>query len=545
MLASAGPLPGEVVFERIEIESEYKAEACAAADLNDDGRPDIIAGENWYGAPDWKPNRFRDIDTNVAGSGYADVRLDVPFDIDGDGQLDILTVRREKELGWLKNPGNEGQWEFFPVGFSPLTEGVVIADVLNDARPEFIVPFGDKGQGVSCWSAPPDPSGSWVLLPIGTQGGAAHGLGVGDMDRNGRPDILTQGGWYRSPGNAVAGGWAFSGMDRDQTHHPVVYDIDGDGDQDVAAGAPHDYGLWWWEQRTDDQARVSWRRHEIDKSLSQMHALVPADVDGDGDADLVSGKRYLAHGGNDPGVKDPALLVWYELIRSEGEVRFVRHTVDDDSGVGYVVTPTDIDKDGDIDIVTSNKKGVFLFRQKGEPRFAPLFNGEDLSNWEGDEEVWRVEHGAIIGETKTGLKHNNFLLSKESYGDFVLTLEVRLEPDTANSGIQFRSAPAGHGEVRGYQADIGKGWWGSIYEELGRGLLHDGYKERGARTVVPGQWNRYVLYAMGDELRVEINGTVCTAIRDTESARGIFALQVHSGGPTRVEFRNIRLRLLP
>jgi hypothetical protein len=268
-----------------------------------------------------------------------------------------------------------------------------------------------------------------------------------------------------------------------------------------------------------------------------------ADFDGDGDMDLLTGKRYHAHGGKDPGADEPALLVWFELQRTKDEMKFVKHVIDDDSGIGYTITPCDIDGDGDVDVVSANKKGVFLFVQEGSPTYLPLFNGKDLSNWTGDKEPWSVENGQIVGKSETGLKHNSFLASKEPYDDFVLVLEVKLVPDSANSGIQFRSEllDKGH-EVKGYQADIGRGWWGGIYEEHGRRLLNNGYKGLGEKAVIKNDWNDYVVYAVEDELRVEINGTLCTYLKDKASASGIIALQVHSGGPTEVRFRNIKLR---
>ena len=148
----------------------------------------------------------------------------------------------------------------------------------------------------------------------------------------------------------------------------------------------------------------------------------------------------------------------------------------------------------------------------------------------------------IVGRTETGIKRNNFLCTRDHYVNFVLTLDVKLVPDSANSGIQFRSTPREDGECVGYQADIGQQYWGSIYEEQARGMLHNGYKDRGERALLKEGWNHYVLYAVGDELRVEMNGTVCTAIRDAERKTGVIALQIHSGGPTDVRFRNIRLR---
>lgn len=535
-------LVAEVRFERRVIDGAFRAEACAAADINRDGLLDVVAGENWYEAPTFHPHRFR---TVAMVDGYADIRLDAPADINGDGWVDLITVRRERTLEWLENPrGREVEWTAHSIGESHDTEGVIVADINGDGRPDVVGPTDPAGAGVGWWDGASDPAGPWRRTIIGRAGGDAHGIGFGDMNRDGRVDILTRFGWYEQPANPHAPDWAFHHHNRGQTHRPVVYDFDGDGDQDFAASSPHNYGLWWWQQVSGDEGTTDYRRHLIDDTISQLHELVGVDMDGDGDRDLLTGKRYKAHHGRDPGSDDPALLAWYKLTRDGTSASFKRHIIDDDSGLGYVVTPVDIDRDGDIDVLTSNQKGVFLFERKGSPELPPLFNGKNLDNWIGDKELWTVQDGVIVGRTETGLKHNNFLVSREQYDNFVLTLDIKLEPDSANSGIQFRSTPRDDGEVEGYQADVGKGWWGSIYEELGRGLLHDGYKSRGQKAVVPEAWNHYVIYAVGSELRVEINGTVCTHLRDGARTTGHIALQIHSGGPTDVRFKNIVMRAI-
>jgi hypothetical protein len=123
-----------------------------------------------------------------------------------------------------------------------------------------------------------------------------------------------------------------------------------------------------------------------------------------------------------------------------------------------------------------------------------FFNGADLALWQGDESLWSVVDGEIVGHSATGLKTNAFLASDLILGDFRLVLEVKLVPDGGNSGIQFRSEPHPDGGVKGYQADIGAGWWGKLYEEHGRGILWD---KSGEPHVKPGDWNTYEIVAVG------------------------------------------------
>ncbi len=171
-----------------------------------------------------------------------------------------------------------------------------------------------------------------------------------------------------------------------------------------------------------------------------------------------------------------------------------------------------------------------------------FFNGRDLTGWKGNPELWTVQDGEIIGRTG-GLKNNEFLRSELAAGDFRLTLEVKLLKNEGNSGIQFRSEPLPDGEMKGYQADIGPGWWGKLYEESGRALLWD---KSGEAHVKNGEWNTYVVEAIGDQIRTSINGKPCVDLKDPAGAkRGIFALQLHSGGATEVRFRNLKLELNP
>ncbi len=172
-----------------------------------------------------------------------------------------------------------------------------------------------------------------------------------------------------------------------------------------------------------------------------------------------------------------------------------------------------------------------------------FFNQKDLAGWDGNPELWKVQDGVIIGKSTDGLKHNSFLTSQMQLDDFRLTLEVKLSPNSENSGIQFRSTPQTSGEVKGYQADIGKGWWGKLYEELGRGLLWD---KAGDVHVKPNAWNTYEILAQGHHIKTAINGQLCVDLEDPNGdLQGMIALQLHSGGPMEVRFRNLRLELAP
>jgi hypothetical protein len=175
--------------------------------------------------------------------------------------------------------------------------------------------------------------------------------------------------------------------------------------------------------------------------------------------------------------------------------------------------------------------------------FSRLFDGRTLAGWKGDPTVFSVEDGAIVGRT-AGLDHNAFLHNELELGDFRLVFEVQLEKDAGNSGIQLRSQPLDSGEMRGYQADIGPGWWGALYEEEGRGLLSPAPEATG--RINAGGWNTYEIVAVGSRILTAINGKRCVDLDDPAGARrGVLALQVHSGGATVVRVRNMKLELDP
>jgi putative heme-binding domain-containing protein len=173
---------------------------------------------------------------------------------------------------------------------------------------------------------------------------------------------------------------------------------------------------------------------------------------------------------------------------------------------------------------------------------AGFFNGNDLTGWVGEEGLWTVEDGEIVGKTP-GLDHNSFLKSELSVGDFRLTVKVKLVRNEGNSGVQFHSEALPDGEMKGPQADIGADWWGKLYEEGGRGLLWPKSAEEHVRD---GEWNDYEIVAVGPSIRTFINGKPAVVLDDPEvSRRGIFGLQLHSGGATEVRYKDLKLELDP
>ena len=182
--------------------------------------------------------------------------------------------------------------------------------------------------------------------------------------------------------------------------------------------------------------------------------------------------------------------------------------------------------------------------------FVPIFNGKDLAGWEGDKKLWIVEDGMLVGRSP-GIRYNDFLATTKEYGDFILRFQIRLAPNNANSGVQFRSkrVPNSH-EVAGYQADVGGAWWGKLYDEARRNKVLAGPKADVIKKVLkPEDWNAYEVKAVGPHVTLKINGTTTVDYTEPEPAAkvarsGVIAVQIHSGGPMEVQFKNLRIKEL-
>jgi hypothetical protein len=381
LLAAAGR-PPDIVFRVQMIDPGY-SETAAVADINKDGRPDIVSGEYWYEAPSWTKHRIREI--NYASS-YIDNFSDLAVDVDGDGYPDIVQFGYfSQNIVWLKNPGKTGgAWKVNEIDHSGPTEFAFLVDLNNDGKALEFIPEFDRRDVPLAWFEL--AGGKWVKHIVAQQS-YGHGIGVGDVNGDGRNDILTPSGWLEAPADVHApGNWKFHPTDWDQ--HPIppagsghdgapaseapprarfgfmyVLDVNGDGRQDVLTTMAHDYGICWYEQTAGGR----WTQHVIDSTWSQSHASTLVDLNGDGQPDLVTGKRYFAHNGADPGAREPLGVYWYEYRKAQpaagnGGVEWIRHIVEYGGrmGGGMQMVARDMDGDGDLDLVSGGKTGIFL-----------------------------------------------------------------------------------------------------------------------------------------------------------------------------------------
>ncbi len=181
-----------------------------------------------------------------------------------------------------------------------------------------------------------------------------------------------------------------------------------------------------------------------------------------------------------------------------------------------------------------------------------LFNGKTFQGWEGNQKIFRIEKGAIVGGTlKEKIAHNEFLCTKKTYKNFILKLEVKLlGGPKANAGIQIRTKRIpNHHEVIGYQADMGKGWWGSLYDESRRRTVLSKADPAVIKKILkPDKWNSYEIRCEGKRIRLFINGTRTIDYTEPDPKiplEGVIAVQIHGGPPSEAWYRNIRLTPLP
>jgi len=351
-------------------------EGCAVGDVDRDGRPDVVAGTHWFKSPDFVPRPVRDV-PQVMEEYYAN-NGDHLYDVDGDGWLDVISGGwNESEIFWFKSPGKEGlargyKWKQQLLRDTrPKNEAYELHDFDGDGVPEFFVSSWEKKWPVVAWKLAKTPDGAPTLeeIVLGRDGGG-HGYAFGDLNGDGREDLLVETGWYERPeGDPLAGPWKF----RPETAlpHPscpfLVVDLTGDGRADLIWGKAHDFGLYWWEQgEPKADGTTTWTEHLIDDTWSQVHCLVWADLDGDGQGELVTGKRVRGHGGRDPGGKEPECLYYYTWDASARE--FTRHTISPPGagvGTGMQICVADLNADGRPDVAVSGKTGTWVLLNEG------------------------------------------------------------------------------------------------------------------------------------------------------------------------------------
>jgi hypothetical protein len=384
-LFAAATIAGEPRFKKHDINPKSPYEAAGVFDVDGDGDLDIVSGASWYEAPNWAPHKVRDV--QKVGT-YYNCFSTIPMDVNADGKMDFISCSYfGKNVGWVENPGDQNKpWTYHEIDVPGPSEAAVAIDLTGDGKPEI---FPNTVNTVVFYQlAEAGSTPRFKKVDLGTEA-AGHGSGTGDINGDGRLDILTPKGWFEAPESPESGSWQW---------HPewnlgatgiqiLGRDLTGDGLADVVYGMGHARGLFWIEQQKGPDGKRSWSKPMvIDPKLSSVHTLMWADLDGDGqDDELLTGKRVYAHEREEGDVEgsvvayyrfDPKTKTWARFPLFEGQPA-VNAPADPGqrdaqkdfppgtAGTGLEMAVIDIDKDGDLDIVCPGKSGLYLFENLG------------------------------------------------------------------------------------------------------------------------------------------------------------------------------------
>jgi hypothetical protein len=388
-------LDAEIVspnFRMQRLDDYYYAWGAAVADFNKDGNNDVVAGPWIYYGPDFTKRQEMYIQPSLAPStSFASSMVDYAFDFTGDGWPDVLAGESRAMHLYVNPKGANRHWDQYFVLPQITSEAAVMEDLDNDGRPEIVFGSGGAGNMSTIAFAGYDPANPtavpWTPFAVSEPGlGFGHSIGAGDVNGDGRKDILQTAGWWEQPAAGIRSGlWKYHPVAFGRWGHSesaggaemMVYDVNGDRLNDVVTGLnAHGFGLAWFEQKKAANGDISFERHMImddfstknagGVTFSEMHASNMADMDGDGVPDYVTGKRVFSHQESyvDADPLGPGVLYVFRTARNRqapGGAEFVPELVHNRSGVGSQFTVTDVNKDGLQDIVTSTNRGTFIF----------------------------------------------------------------------------------------------------------------------------------------------------------------------------------------
>jgi hypothetical protein len=363
----------------------------AIADINRDGKLDVVAGPYYYLGPDYTERREIYLGQSFSpGVDYAANMTTYAYDFTGDGWPDVLAgaYGNDRPMVLYVNPkGENRRWDKQQVLPGLSNEFTLMADVDGDNKPDVIYITGGRVVYATFQAASPFPT--WTVHPVSETGlSYQHSFGVGDVNGDGRSDILQSDGWWEQPAGGAASGaaWAyhpeeFARWSRSQVAgggNIAVWDVNGDKLNDVVTSLnAHGWGLAWYEQKRDAGGRISFVQHMImddfstknagGVTFSELHSgVMPADFDGDGLTDFVTGKRFWSHLDTytDPDAQSSAVLYLYRAVRNRdapGGIEFVPELIHNRSGVGSGFKVADLNQDGAPDIITAVNRGTFIF----------------------------------------------------------------------------------------------------------------------------------------------------------------------------------------
>ena len=578
LLSAVNDAPKELQFTLVRIDAPVHdpakhtywfgpfAECSSVLDIDGDGKLDIAAGRNYYLAPNW--TKYADFRDGAATNGPdVDDNYEGTMDVNNDGRQDILSSGWMLKQGvfWYENPGKAGaKWRSHTMQAADGVEGMVIGNLAGRDGKDVLVNYFARrpGRGL-IWFEHIDQAPWFKEHKLGPEGiGVSHGSGIGDINGDGRNDVVTTSGWIEAPARPAEDPWMWHadyqfmayGSDRPGgAGLPIlVTDANGDGLNDIIMGSDHGYGLGWYEQRMEGWKRT-FTLHWIETEYPTFHTMALADLDGDGKPELITGKQLFANNGGDVGGLEPAFVFYYAFEKG----RFQRHILSYSHleplfakpgyggpppqnviGTGMRLSVADLNGDGRQDIVVACRTGLYVFfnngytqRQRGRNPLpdrdsypgnvnwearrtaaAPakdgsveLFNGRDLAGWQPATN-WAVEGGVLTLKNRTDRQeHNdNYLWTQRTYGDFVLDLDFKVEAGV-NSGVFLRTSDIKDPVQTGIEIQVASLAQGRPLTRGSAGGIYDLVAPRVNALIADG-WNHYTITCKGPNIAVLLNG---------------------------------------
>ncbi|QMW00613.1 FG-GAP repeat domain-containing protein [Spirosoma foliorum] len=371
---STKPVVPDGDFKKTTITRDFISEGVAVADLNKDGKMDIVAGYYWFEAPNWTRHEMAPSRVFDPRKEYSESFLNLGMDVNLDGWDDVVIIDFPgKPAFWFENPKTktDGAWKKHiladSVGIANESPGFI--DIDGDGRLDILC--GDKAKKQIIWLKPPVKPGDteWQRFALSQENVPgtetfSHGIGFGDINKDGFNDVVVREGWFEGTADKKSANWVFHPADiGEPCSHMQILDVNGDGKNDVVSASAHALGIWWHEQVMDEQGKINFKTHLMSNTTAQTHSSIMTDLNGDGRKDYITGKRFLAHHGRDPGDSDPGILLWFEFTPGKAPY-YKEHVIDNDSGAGLNIVTHDMNGDKKPDIVIANKNGVFLFENK-------------------------------------------------------------------------------------------------------------------------------------------------------------------------------------